>query len=396
MSVTLDDSPAVISRGRTERLIFVDALRVAIVMFVIVHHAAQAYGPTGGMWPLHDEAQSDWFRPFYTVNAAFGLGLLFLLAGYFVPSSYERKGPRRFLRERWVRIGVPLVSFALLIHLPAVYLLGPHPAPGEFIRWLYEHGWQPIYLHLWFIGHLLLYSAVYVAWRQVVARSGQAPSAWPLPNHAAIAGFVIAAALITWIVRMRYPVDKWVPLLGIVAAEPAHLPQYVALFASGIAAHRGDWLRRMPTTVGMIWLAVGSIAAAGVYIAHAVGKDDLMVGGGTGWSSLLFSTWEMMISAGLVVGLIVLFREVFHRPHRLLAAMAAASFGAYILHPEIVVALQSGIQGLVLPAVVKFALVAVLGTILAFGVAHLISHVPGLRAILGTANGHRARDHSRA
>jgi hypothetical protein len=29
-------------------------------------------------------AQSDWFLPFYIVNSAIGLGLLFLLAGYFV------------------------------------------------------------------------------------------------------------------------------------------------------------------------------------------------------------------------------------------------------------------------------------------------------------------------
>lgn len=69
---------------------------------VIVHHAAQAYGPTGGAWPVEDASRSDWFRPFYTVNAAVGLGLLFLLAGYFTGRSYDRKGARRFLWERWV------------------------------------------------------------------------------------------------------------------------------------------------------------------------------------------------------------------------------------------------------------------------------------------------------
>ena len=44
---------------------------------------------------------SDWFRPFYTVNAAVGMGLLFFLAGYFVPRSYDRKGLGRILKERW-------------------------------------------------------------------------------------------------------------------------------------------------------------------------------------------------------------------------------------------------------------------------------------------------------
>jgi peptidoglycan/LPS O-acetylase OafA/YrhL len=83
---------------KEKRLVFIDALRVAAIDFVIIHHAAQAYGPTGGFWPVHDRAQSDWFAPFYTANAAFGMGLMFLLAGYFVPPSYGRKGARRFLR----------------------------------------------------------------------------------------------------------------------------------------------------------------------------------------------------------------------------------------------------------------------------------------------------------
>jgi fucose 4-O-acetylase-like acetyltransferase len=272
--------------------------RDAYIVFVIIHHAAQAYGPTGGAWPVHDRAHSDWFRPFYLVNSAFGLGLLFLFAGYFVPRSYERNGPRRFLKERWAGIGVPLVIFALMIHLPLAYLFKSRPEPAEFIRWLYESGWQPLYLHLWFLCHILLYSAVYLLWHELVVRSEQTP---------------------------------------------------------------------------------------GVCVAHAVGEwDHLMGAGGLNLSSLVRNAWETVICAGLSIGLIILFREVFHRRYRLLVAMATASFAAYILHLAIVIALQAGIVGLALPAVVKFALVAAIATVLAFGIAHLSSKVPGLRSILGT------------
>ena len=64
--------------------------------------------------------------------------------------------------------------------------------------------------------------------------------------------------------------------------------------------------------------------------------------------------------------------------------MAAASFAAYILHLAIVIAAQATIEGLALPAIIKFALVAVSATILAFGLAHLSGNVPGLRTVLGT------------
>jgi surface polysaccharide O-acyltransferase-like enzyme len=364
-------------------LIFIDALRVSAVAFVIVHHAAQAYGPTGGFWPVHDQAQSAWFLPFYYANAAFGMGLLFLVAGYFTDASYERKGAQRFLTERWVRIGVPLVTLILLVQLPAVYLIGSPPSPGAFIRYVYEHGWQPIYLHLWFLGHLLLYAAAFVTWREVIVPSARA-SKWSAPGHGTIALFVLALALITWIIRLRYPIDKWVPLLWIMPAEPAHLAQYVALFAAGIAAHRGDWFRKMPTTTGMLWLGVGLLAYGGIYLVYAIGLwHELIAIGGFSWPSLLCSLWETVIAAGLSIGLIVAFREMFFRPSHLLGIMAAASFGAYILHPWIVVALQAAIAGLTLPAFAKFAIVSVFGTALAFSLAHLAGKVPGLRTVLG-------------
>lgn len=47
-SPAFDEPPAASADGRGERLVFIDVLRVAISVMVVVHHAAQAYGPTGG------------------------------------------------------------------------------------------------------------------------------------------------------------------------------------------------------------------------------------------------------------------------------------------------------------------------------------------------------------
>jgi glucans biosynthesis protein C len=386
------DSQADFFHGNDEkRLIFIDALRVAAIVFVIVHHAAQAYGPTGGFWPVHDRSHSDWFTPFYTANAAFGMGLMFLLAGYFVPPSYDRKGARLFFRERWLRIGVPLASLVLLVNLPVLYLLAGTPGPVQFLVGLYERGWQPIYLHLWFVAHLLLYCFAYTALRRISEPSEGAPMKLALPSHAAIASFVVGLALITWLVRIRYPVDKWVPFLWVIPAEPAHLPQYMAFFAAGVVAYRGDWFRRMPTADGLIWLTVGVIASSGIYVAYAFGPwSGLMAIGGSSLPSLIRSSWESVIAVGLSVGLIIAFRELFDRSNRLLEAMAAASFGAYILHPAIVVALQAAITNVTLAAFAKFAVVSLLGTAAAFAIAHLAGQVPGIRAVLGATSGREA------
>ena len=237
-SAVPDKSPADAASGDGGRLVFVDVLRVAVIVMVVAHHSAQPYGPTGGAWPVTDPANLEGLGSFFLVNAAFGMGLLFLLAGYFVPRSYDRKGAKRFLQDRWTRIGLPLALFAFLVHVPAAYLLPPErPAVGEFVRSLYGSGLQNLYIHLWFLGHLLLYSLGYAMWRGVVDRRPNDPRrTWSMPSHTGITAFIVGLALVTWVVRWWYPIDVWVPLLFVVAAEPAHLPQYVGLFVVGALA----------------------------------------------------------------------------------------------------------------------------------------------------------------
>lgn len=76
------------------RMAYLDALRVVVIGWVVLHQAAQPYGPTGGDWPITDPGNLEWLGPLYPLGASFGLGLLFLLAGYFVPRSYDRRSPR--------------------------------------------------------------------------------------------------------------------------------------------------------------------------------------------------------------------------------------------------------------------------------------------------------------
>ena len=382
-----DGSSTVASPGSGDRLVFVDVLRVAVIVLVVAFHAAQPYGPTGGEWPVTDPANSELLRPFFPWGAAFGMGLFFLLVGYFTPRSYDKKGARRFLKGRWKRIGVPMVLFMLVVHLPVVYLVeSPRPSLGELVRSLYGSGWQNVYLHLWFLGHVLLYSLAYATWRMIAGRyADRSPRTLSPPTHAAIVGFVAVLALVTFVVRGWYPIDEWVPLLFLVAAEPAHLPQYLSLFALGVIAYRGDWLRRLPTRLGMVWLSVGLIASAGYWALLLLAPDsNITAGGGFKWQSLVYSAWESLICAGMVVGLIVFFRQVFRRNNPVLVAMAAASYAAYIIHFMIVVFLQAGIEGIDLPALIKFGVVSILGVLLAFGIGYWSRRVPGLRVILGT------------
>jgi peptidoglycan/LPS O-acetylase OafA/YrhL len=373
-------------------MVFVDALRVLVIAWVVVHHAAQPYGPTRGEWPIPGPRDLEWLRPLFPLGAAFGMGLLFFLAGYFIPQAYDRKGAARFMMDRWLRIGLPLVVFVMGLHVPVVYLLESGESTiSEFIGGVYDSGLQNAYLHLWFLGHLLLYSVGYVTWRLLIDRRQRPPArTLQVPGHRAIIAFVVALALVTWLVRGWYPIDEWVPLLFIVAAEPAHLPQYVSLFVLGIIAYRGDWLRRWSVRLGAIWLSIGLVTSAAVYVAVMRADDpatDLVEGGGFTWQAMLWSGLEALICAGLVVGMIVVSRRFFRRPSRILAALAAASYAAYVLHVGLVIGLQAGLEDVDFPSAAKFLIVAAGGLVLAFGVGHVSRLIPGLRSLLGTGTG---------
>jgi peptidoglycan/LPS O-acetylase OafA/YrhL len=384
-----DGTPPIEKPGTGGRLVFVDVLRVVLIALVVAHHAGQAYGPTGGDWPVTEPESMDWLGSFFSVNAAFFMGLLFLLAGYFVPRSYDRRGPGAFLKGRWKRLGIPLVVLALAVHIPGAYSLDEESSGfGEFLRNAYSNGWQEAYIHLWFLGHLLFYSALYVLGRWLLDRRGRDRRInLPVPGHFAIFGFVVALALVSWIVRSSYPIDEWVPLFFVLAAEPAHLPQYMSLFAIGVIAYRGDWLRKIPVATGMIWLAVGLAASAALYWVRAFSpetwSDVVDTGDGLAVDALVYPAWEAVVCAGMSVGLIVLFRERFNRSGKILGAMAVASYTAYILHWMIVVFTQMGLEGVEMPILAKFLIVTGVGVVLAFWLGHLVRRVPGLRVILG-------------
>ena len=73
----------------------------------------------------------------FVAAAPFGLfliALLFLVAGLLTPSSFERKGARRFVVDRLLRLGVPFALYVLLVQPALMYALR-HPlgaAPGSF------------------------------------------------------------------------------------------------------------------------------------------------------------------------------------------------------------------------------------------------------------------------
>jgi hypothetical protein len=340
------------ARVRTARLEYLDALKVGLTVLVIAHHAGQPYGPTGGAWPIFDPRQAGILSPFFAVNAAFFMGLFFLISAYFLPASFDRKGPAQFLKDRGLRLGIPLVIV------------------GVTIGALDQHSFEPA--HMWFVAHLLVYAGLYAAWRGL----NLPHISLPTPSNRAILGYAIALSVVTTVVRLAgFPQDRWVTILGVVPVEVAHLPQYASLFAFGLIAARSGWLTSLPTRTGMLWLGVGLVLAALRYAWY------LVTGGGPG--GVLWSIWESFLCVGLCVGLPVLFRENAHLFGRRMRALAPNAYGAYVIHVlPIVVGLQFALANVDLDPFVKFLLVTLMGVPLSFALTAALRRMRAVRAVL--------------
>ena len=140
------------------RLYYLENLRVVLTILVIAHHVGQAYGPTGGYWPVQEEARAALLAPFFTVNRSFFMSLFFMVSGFFLAGAFERSSPRAFVLGRLRRLGIPVLVFAALMLPARIFLFGEKIAR-----------WQDVFnaAHLWYLEHLLLFSLLYALWHRI-------------------------------------------------------------------------------------------------------------------------------------------------------------------------------------------------------------------------------------
>lgn len=346
------------------RLFFFDNLRVIAMVLVIMQHVGQVYGPTGGQWPIPVEAQPAFILdPFFTVNRSFGMSLFFMIAGYFTAIACDRKAPGPFLKDRALRLGIPLVVWTVFMAAMQVFLT-PTPATG------YARGipWPVEVAHMWFVQQLLIMCAVYAAARILLpARPRQArrtPPGW------AVVIFALALAFASAIIRIWFDMDEWVYLLGFIKLQPFDLARDSALFAVGILAARNNWVLRFPTRAGRTWLAVGLVLAAAWYafrlaLPRGVEANEMVIGA-------LFTLWESFLCVGMCIGLTVLFRDLWNTQNALLKHAAQAQYATYILHVGLVLVFQWLAMPLAMPPLVKFLLVSLFAVPVSYLVGHLV------------------------
>ena len=122
----------------TQRRTDLDALRGFAMLLGIALHASLAF--FAFPWPVHDTTRSDLLALFMALVHGFRMPLFFLLSGYFTMLVYRRRGLASLLRQRIMRIAVPLgIAVATIVPLDSALKrfaersIPPEPAVAEIL-----------------------------------------------------------------------------------------------------------------------------------------------------------------------------------------------------------------------------------------------------------------------
>ena len=293
--------------------------------------------------------------------------------------------------DRLVRLGIPLVFYALVINPLVTYwaaVAGGYDGPileyvPSHLPTLTKASIGP----LWFVEALLAFSIFYALIRFLFgSQKGSAISrpSLSVPNNCSIVLFALILGLITFFVRIFTPFGWWWEPIH---QEPAHFPQYIALFNIGVIAYRHNWFAEISKTQARAWgwtalALVPGLPVLAIAAGALRGEFDPAVTGGLTWLSLAYSVWEAFIGVALVIAVLVWFRSRFDHQSRLVRAMSSTAYTVYVMHPLIIVPLAIILRVVSLRLEIKFILFAPIAVAVCFLTGYLVRKLPGVRYVL--------------
>ncbi|MED4072079.1 acyltransferase family protein [Priestia endophytica] len=310
------------------------------------------------------------------MNQSFFMGLFFFLSGYFTPNSYDRKDPMLFIRERFIRLGIPIIFYIFLLSPIIQFMI---LESKTFTFWQFYKtkilSFESIDIGpLWFVEALLIFNFIYFIVRIV----RKEPSTYKQKSFPRVRTLFITAFSLGIIVffRMVFPVGK--TLMGL---QLGYFPPYILLFVAGIIANRQNWLRDIPTKIVRNWvrilLFISPLLPLGLILVPE-GKLE----GGLNLLALIYAMWEPFVGIDISIALLAGFRKYMNHTNLFTRKLSDTTYTVYIIHPLNIVGYSLIVYSVSFHPLLKFGIVGTIGTITCFVVAIAICKIPYAKRVL--------------
>jgi uncharacterized protein (DUF2147 family) len=374
----------------SERRYDIDWLRIGATLLLFVFHVGMVFNPAPFYHIRNDELSFGWLVVCGFISL-WHMPLFFLLAGWSLCGSLRLRGPSGVLKERVLRLFVPLV-FACVIFMPVIkYLelssgldlshtgLRVSPALQEGFRVVIPEGldvaapfhesfgaFLPTFFtperftwaHMWFVAYLLTFTVLYLpAFAFLSRRATGVESASAYLVYAPIVPLV----LIQIFLRPHWPgiqnlYDDW-----------ANFAYYTTYLFAGFLLALHPALERIAAREWRRALALGVVTCgvllAGVLQLYASPLPLLAGSAVAGWC--------------FVLALLGIARRYLDRGNAALHYLSEAAFPIYILHQAAIVVPGYFLIRLPLGTWIKVLLLLAVSVGLTFAAYHFIVRVSG-------------------
>jgi hypothetical protein len=342
--------------------------------------------------PIIDTQRWLGFDLYCAWQDVFLMSLFFFLSGLFVWPSLNRKGAANFLNGRLLRLGMPFVLVVAVLMPATLYptYLQTASDPGLAAYWRH---WLALPFWpcgpMWFLWLLLVGDFTATALHRFAPGLGnylvRLSSAAEAHSARFFVGFVFASILAYVPLALLFTPSAWFQL-GPFAFQLSRPLHYALYFFAGVGVGAGGVERGLFAADGPLvrrWAAW--VIAALMSLCAWMGFTGLMMEGASASLGLRFLADLSFVLACFSSCFAVLAVVLRFAARRLpsLNGLSASAYGMYLVHYLFVVWLQFALLGMVLPAVIKAAVVFGCTLFLSWWTIAALRRLPPVGHIIG-------------
>jgi hypothetical protein len=352
-------------------------LRAFVTMLVLLFHSVIAYTTFvprtlrpfdsvpyyWGPFPVVDVQRWAGFDLFVVFNESFFMSLMFLLSGLFVYPSLVRKGGLAYLRDRFVRLGLPFALYAAVLsplaYYPSYLLRGGEPSVASYVQaWSSLDTWVsgPVWFVAVLLGLDILAVLLHRFFPKAIVALGQ------LGNNGAqrplrfFFGLLCASAIAYASLRLAFGPLRWFTF-GPFAIQSARILLYPLFFFTGVGIGAWGIERGLLAPDGLLarhwrrWLPLAIIA----FVLELALMDRARIAGAATPISLNVACGLAYVLACCAISflLLALFVRFAKRRVAIFDSLSDNAYGMYLLHYVFVIWIQYAMLDLTLPAFPK-------------------------------------------
>jgi surface polysaccharide O-acyltransferase-like enzyme len=318
------------------------------------------------------------------IEASFSMSLFFFISAFLTIPSLEKKGVRKFIKGRLIRLLLPLL-FVMTIFAPSIlYYIEIHngTTPLSWLSYVLQENTKPYTSHAWFILVLIAFELVYIGYWKFIKPHYSVSKYLSdnTPTHVNIVIIIVLCSGLTVLIRQFFPLGQ-----NFIGIELSNITPYIFMYAIGLLVFRKHWLDDLSRRVAITWFPISLLAAAYFcLIIYLLITNPSIIHKflGLSWESVSLSFAQVFLCIGFSGFFLYLFKKNFNATNSILSILRENRYGVYIFHSAVVVGVTVILESLRLGPTIKYILACILCIVFSYMLVGLIRKIPLVKRVI--------------